>query len=337
VLAVTGMESVERLRSPRLNSPDSNDTFKKRKLSTEDAGSYNGPDRSPKRSKADDNHDNSKVLPPRDEPRSPPTSTTSSSTNRARPTAASRADALQEEKKRGKRLFGGILGTLGRPAAPSTHQIRRRDIERRQQQEQQQHKQYERAHQQQKTEEDKKLQAGKLAKLKRMREVEQVKFDEHVMRTRHADLLAKARFLRTKSSPSVYYLPWRPTQVQGEVIAKQINDTKELVQREQYDFDRRKDQRMRNLGFEKEKKTPDVDDTRQSKPLASEEEKRLAVGGNIVAEGGPESISQPRAEDIDASRPEVTAPILVPDKDDDPDEAEAGDVMVEDDEDMVIY
>lgn len=80
-----------------------------------------------------------------------------------------------------------------------------------------------------------------------------------------------------------------------------------------------------------------MDDTRRSRPSTNGEENCAVIGGNNAAEGGPKSILPLPAEDTGTSRPEVTAATLVPDKDDDPDEAEAGDVMVEDDEDMVIY
>lgn len=47
------------------------------------------------------------------------------------------------------------------------------------------------------------MRGKKLEKLRKVRMVEQVRFDEQVLRTRHSDILAKARFLRTKSEPSV--------------------------------------------------------------------------------------------------------------------------------------
>lgn len=74
-----------------------------------------------------------------------------------------------EEKKRGQRLFGGLLGTLSRKTDTS-QQKKRQDIERRQQ---------ERA-QAQRIEDDKRR-AEKLAKLDHVRNIEQVKFDEQVV------------------------------------------------------------------------------------------------------------------------------------------------------------
>ncbi len=73
---------------------------------------------------------------------------------------------LQEERKRGQRLFGGLMSTLSQTDSNSQHK-RRLEIERRQQ---------ERA-QQQKIEDDKRR-AEKLARLTEIRKVEQIKFDE---------------------------------------------------------------------------------------------------------------------------------------------------------------
>lgn len=75
----------------------------------------------------------------------------------------------QEDKKRGRRLFGGILSTLSQTTSNS-QQKRRLEIEKRQQ---------ERATQQ--TREDGKRRFEKLAKLERVRKVEQVRFDEQVV------------------------------------------------------------------------------------------------------------------------------------------------------------
>ena len=83
--------------------------------------------------------------------------------------ATSRRNFSLEEKKRGQRLFGGLLSTLNK-SAPNTHQKKRQEIEKRQQ---------ERAQQQ--WVEDDKRRTEKLAKLTPVRKIEQVKFDEQVV------------------------------------------------------------------------------------------------------------------------------------------------------------
>lgn len=80
-----------------------------------------------------------------------------------------RKSVSQEEKKRGQRLFGGLLTALSRPAS-SSQQQKRLDIERRQQEKAQQRRA-----------EDDKRRAEKLEKIRRARQVEQIKLDEQAV------------------------------------------------------------------------------------------------------------------------------------------------------------
>lgn len=77
--------------------------------------------------------------------------------------------ATQEEKKRGKRLFGGLLNTLSQTAGNTQHK-RRLEIERRQQ---------ERIHKQ--SIEDGKVREEKRARITEIRKGEQIVFDEEVV------------------------------------------------------------------------------------------------------------------------------------------------------------
>ncbi|KAF4448650.1 hypothetical protein F53441_7959 [Fusarium austroafricanum] len=149
-----------------------------------------------------------------------------------------RRHATQEEKKRGKRLFGGLLSTLSQTTG-GTQQKRRMEIERRQQ---------ERIRKQS-------IEVDKLRDEKRMRIIEirkgeQIIFDEEVMRNKHTKMLAMARYLRTKSQPHIvscpeisiplaflvndikYYLPWKLTAEQEDTIDDQIRQTKASIERE---------------------------------------------------------------------------------------------------------
>lgn len=81
-----------------------------------------------------------------------------------------RQSASQEERNRGRRLYGGLLNTLS-GTTTNSHQKRRQEIERRQQAKVSQ----------QQIENDKHRQE-KLAKLNTARKVEQIKFDEQVVR-----------------------------------------------------------------------------------------------------------------------------------------------------------
>ena len=77
-----------------------------------------------------------------------------------------RKSSVQEERKRGQRLFGGLLSTLSQ-STPNGQQKRRLEIEKRQQEKAKQQKA-----------EDEGRRAEKLASLKAARKAEQIKFDE---------------------------------------------------------------------------------------------------------------------------------------------------------------
>lgn len=143
--------------------------------------------------------------------RSPPSR--KSSVQEVRNERRESASATQEEKKRGKRLFGGLLSTLSQTSTNSQHK-RRQEIERRQ---------HERI-QKQRDEEDQKK-AESLSRLREVRMAGQIGFEEQVvrilgavelqvklganmiqMRNRHKKLLALAEFLKTRSQPAIVSL-----------------------------------------------------------------------------------------------------------------------------------
>jgi hypothetical protein len=109
--------------------------------------------------------------------------------------SSGRRNFSQEEKKRGQRLFGGLLSTLSQTTSGTPRWKKRQEIERRQQERAQQ----ERA-------EDEKRRAEKFAKLEHARKIDQVWFDEkvvgafslHGVRLYNADLFIRcARDIRT--------------------------------------------------------------------------------------------------------------------------------------------
>ncbi|RAL60552.1 hypothetical protein DID88_009748 [Monilinia fructigena] len=87
-----------------------------------------------------------------------------------------RKSSVQEERKRGQRLFGGLLNTLNQ-STPNGQQKKRQEVEARQK---------ERAAQRKAEAEDRKKE--KIANLKAIRVVEQVKFQEGSMRIRHTNI-----------------------------------------------------------------------------------------------------------------------------------------------------
>ncbi|KAG9240639.1 pinin/SDK/memA/ protein conserved region-domain-containing protein [Calycina marina] len=135
-----------------------------------------------------------------------------------------RKNSIQEEKKRGQRLFGGLLSTLSQ-STPTGQQKRRQDIEKRQAEKAKQQKLDDEVHK-----------AEKLAHLKIIREAEQIKFNEESMRIRHTSLLATANFLATKTEPKLFYKPWELLPAQKECLSTQAGDAKVQIEREKEDF-----------------------------------------------------------------------------------------------------
>ncbi|EXF78011.1 peroxin 26 [Colletotrichum fioriniae PJ7] len=268
----------------------------KRKASIE---SLDGAEESSKRAKFDDGdhgdppaQDSAQDSRPRDEdPRA--------STARRAPLSR------DEEKKRGKRLFGGLLSTLSQTNSSSQHK-KRREIEQRQQEKAQKQRA-----------EDEKRRTGKLARITEARWKEQIWFDEKVMKTRHANMLAKAQSLRTKAGPSIYYRPWKLTKEQEDEIDDQVQDAKNAIARELEAFKDRKEEHERRHG-------------RARPPTIVQEEPVPMVTEEQPAEATPA---------VSADPPAATEHIVAsPDRDRHEREThdEPGDV-VENDEDMVIY
>jgi len=227
-----------------------------------------------------------------------------------------------EEKKRGQRLFGGLVSTLSRTTS-STQQQRRLEIERRQ---------HEKA--QQRRAEDEKRRAEKLEQLKRVRQIEQVKLDERAMNTRHSAMLAKARNLYTRSEPRLYYLPWEPTKEQEDIISDQVQAAEEAVDRERRDFKTRKEQRLRALGVTAPPRSPSPPPRQPRHQPELEEDAEPKAGFHPEEATVGEPNPPPRDANTGAMAP---APPKARDSHPDKDHDEQGDEMMQDKEDIVIY
>ncbi|KAK1971575.1 hypothetical protein LZ32DRAFT_605088 [Colletotrichum eremochloae] len=205
-----------------------------------------------------------------------------------------------EEKKRGKRLFGGLLSTLSQTNSGSQHK-KRREIEQRQ---------HERAQKQRA--EDEKRRTERLARITEARWQEQIKFDEKAMKSRHAGMVAMAHSLRTKAWPPIYYRPWKFTKEQEDEIDAQVQDAKATVAREIEAFKERKEEHERRYG---QSRLP----TRDDAPTPTNIEDLAKTHSGPPVEAASEA-------------PAVTHDVPSPSHQHD----ESGDV-VEDAEDMVIY
>ncbi|KAJ5712623.1 hypothetical protein N7493_009091 [Penicillium malachiteum] len=132
----------------------------------------------------------------------------------------SRTGRKDEDRKRGQRLFGALLGTLSQSSS-SAAQKRRADIEKKQQ--------------------DKlKSQADEYDGLKKkrkerrdfIRRKETPFYEREAMRTRHANLIAAAHFLKTRTEPILCYKPWQYRPGDEAIIEDQIKEAEEIVSRE---------------------------------------------------------------------------------------------------------
>jgi hypothetical protein len=111
------------------------------------------------------------------------------------------------------------------------------------------------------------------------------------MKTRHAAMLARAHSLFTKTEPRIvsfmhtliplsfpaaaanlsakYYLPWQLTKEQEETIHEQVREAQETIDRETRDWERRKEQRLKELGVEL---PPTPEQSQQDEPATNREE-----------------------------------------------------------------
>ncbi|KAI1180365.1 pinin/SDK/memA/ protein conserved region-domain-containing protein [Nemania sp. FL0916] len=209
--------------------------------------------------------------------------------------------ARQEEKKRGKRLLGGLMNTLSQAGAGVQHR-KRQDIERRQQAKSTQ----------QRAEEDR-LRMQRLSKLDAVRKVEQLKFDEQVMKSKHIDMRAKARYLQSRAEPKIFYLPYELTRRQEDIIQEQVQQAESTIEKEIEEFKERKEMRLRSLGIVAKPPILGTDVTVGKPHVESPTDKPQ-----------PESTNHP---------PSRATNKVGPEKESD----RADDVMIEEDEDTVIY
>ncbi|KAK6543764.1 hypothetical protein TWF694_000496 [Orbilia ellipsospora] len=121
------------------------------------------------------------------------------------------ATSIQDEKSRSQRLFGSILGNLGR-VSQDTRTKKRLEVEAKMQ------------------EKMKAQQEEEMAGIKRSREVKEEGrkvFASHAAQVRRRNESHMANFLATKSKPKIYYRPWKLLRSQELTIEKQ----KELAAR----------------------------------------------------------------------------------------------------------
>ncbi|KAF2144196.1 uncharacterized protein K452DRAFT_316920 [Aplosporella prunicola CBS 121167] len=152
-----------------------------------------------------------------------------------------------EERKRGQRLFGALLGTLSQSTS-SAAQRRRADIEKKQQEKLKRQ-----------AEEFDQNKKERLEELDGIRRREQKKYDEQSMRIRHSNLIAMAHSLKTKTEPALYYLPWELRPEDEAMIKDQVEEAEAIVDKELDEFNRQRDaEREQAAARAEEEKNSDV-------------------------------------------------------------------------------
>ncbi|PGH23757.1 hypothetical protein AJ80_02187 [Polytolypa hystricis UAMH7299] len=256
-----------------------------------------------------------------------------------------RTGGAEEERKRGQRLFGALLGTLSQRSS-SAAQKRRADIEKKQQ-----------AKLKLQDEEYTELTRKKQEDLLALRRTEQKSYDRESMELRHSNMLALARFLKTKTEPVLYYKPWELRPEDEDTIHKQIEEAKTIVAKEVAEFERNNPPEAAKESLEAVPDKP-LDTTSAAEPAntdggplepssSSNQEMTDTVGAtdtttndNDDHEPATKTDPQPDAAVADSS---TTNEIPAPTKSEGEPavskahEDDSGDVMLEDKEDTVIY
>ncbi|CAF9934158.1 MAG: hypothetical protein ALECFALPRED_005873 [Alectoria fallacina] len=232
-----------------------------------------------------------------------------------------RRSGQMEERKRGQRLFGALLGTLSQSSS-STAQMRRTDIEKKQQ-----------AKLKLQAEEQDEKKKQKLEALLVVRRREQRKFDKQSMQIRHSNMLAQAHFLQTRSEPRLYYKPWELSPSDEQKIKAQVEAVEESIEREakQWDID--------NVATNDEAHPPTNGD---ADPPETQEEDARVVDTVGAATNGEDPSSPKLSEDtnvndtiasMDSGEKEMPAEPSEAAKD----HGDNGEELVEGEEDTVIY
>ncbi|CAG8182664.1 unnamed protein product [Penicillium olsonii] len=131
----------------------------------------------------------------------------------------------EEDRKRGQRLFGGLLGTLSQKPSIAA-QRRRADIEKKQQEKlKTQDVEYDELRKRRKEEREE------------LRRRQAPLYEREAMQTRHSNMIAMAHFFKTRAEPVLYYKPWQPRPGDDSIIREQIENAEAVVAREVAEFE----------------------------------------------------------------------------------------------------
>lgn len=156
-------------------------------------------------------------VPPRDHPRS--RTATSPTTRRA---STLDTGTAVEEKKRSRRLFGGLLGVVSGSTVRANPAHKKRDeIEARA-----------RERLKRETEEQESERSRRRSEIDARREREQRRWNREGKELRWRNMRCMAGFLRTRAEPSIYYKPWELRPDEQKAVERQKKEVEEVIRRE---------------------------------------------------------------------------------------------------------
>ncbi len=232
-----------------------------------------------------------------------------------------------EEKKRGQRLFGGLLGTLSQTSIKPNHR-KRDEIEKRQQDRLRRD-----------VEEHEEETKRKKEELDRTHRAEQKIWDRQSSELRHRNMRAMAGFLRTSTEPRLYYKPWELRPEEEEQIKKQKDEVVELIRRDQDQGDGQSPTPGKDAEANqqvKEEPSAEIGDAVMQNGTDSNEEQVKKEPGPEHG-GGEASPSRVTGESSEDPVSQADGSLKPPTEDKPKEDDHGGEELVEGHEDQVIY
>jgi len=168
------------------------------------------------------NYDEAKHSPPAPVPTRDQTRSRTATSPTTRRSSTLDTGTAVEEKKRSRRLFGGLLGVVSGATARSNPAHKKRDeIEARA-----------RERLKKETKEQESERRRRRSEIEARREREQRRWDREGKELRWRNMRCTAGFLRTRAEPSIYYKPWELTPDEEKAVERQKKEVEEVIRRE---------------------------------------------------------------------------------------------------------
>lgn len=247
-------------------------------------------------------------------------------------------EVREQERKRGQRLFGALLGTIGKfqqdsqSARAKAGAHRRKEVEEKLQQ---------KLRQQNEELNEKKRRESTV--LREKMQQEQRMFEERSLELKHANLRGRANYLCTKSKPPLYYLPWKLTEEEEARIQAQLEEAESTIKRERADVDRQRaheDEDERGRRDSPAEESANTDHPRLSR--SSPDVQRESRDDDLNVDTGDDNAAGADHGSVNPSnRKHENTNVRVPDHDkerhSDATVQDGGDIVIEAGEDAVIY